>query len=64
MIDDTKTHCPYCGEPRIGQSRYVYRVVKIGGISPYDKPLPAVEIYCANCQKTLSITPISSGQGK
>ena len=58
MTDITNTKCPYCKEQPTVQSRYVYRVVNIGGIGPYDKPLPAVEIYCASCKRTLSITPI------
>ena len=62
MVDMTSTKCPYCKEPPTGQSRYIYRIVKIGGIEAYNKPLPAVEIYCASCKRTLSITPIISSQ--
>ena len=54
---NTNTHCPYCSAPQIGQSRYLYRFINIDAPSATQDRLKAVEIYCAQCNKTISIVP-------
>ncbi len=58
MVDITMTKCPYCGSPSAGSSRYEYRAVEIGGLGAYKEPLSAVEIYCSECRRTVSIMPV------
>ena len=58
MTDLIKTHCPHCGTtPNLG-SQYAYRVIELKGTTRNDTTLPAVEIYCTSCNRTLSLTPL------
>lgn len=58
--DVTLTRCPYCNRTTNGDTHYIYRIIEIGELSPYAPKIKAVELYCAACQHTLSITPIVS----
>ncbi len=57
-MDLAQTCCPYCSGPNAVQSRYIYRFVEICGVVSTQPRLRAVEIYCANCHHTISITPL------
>ena len=51
----TVSQCPYCNNPK---SRFLYRMVDIEpGLSQHVDLLHSVEIYCAHCKRTISITP-------
>lgn len=63
MPDLTLTHCPYCEDGEKGGSIFQWRVVELE-TKPSNIPgekvrkIPAIEIYCARCERTLSITPV------
>ena len=45
--DATITYFPYCGGTQGGSTRYVARVVEIGGIKPYAEKTNAIEMHCS-----------------
>ena len=53
ILDTTTTCCPYCGG-----TLYTCRVTELNGLSQYALKVKTLEIYCASCHRTLSITPI------
>ena len=53
-LDTTITRCPYCNG-----TNYVCREIQINGLTQYAPKVNALEIYCASCRRTLSITPIT-----
>ena len=60
-MDMTKTQCPYCAKDKNEQSTYKWRVVEIPGegrTPGTTELLRTVEIYCEQCHRTLSFTPI------
>lgn len=62
MTDGTNTCCPYCGAIN-NSGNYVWRFVNLTSQMNFPEPSPvlqAVEVYCAKCHRTLSITPLYS----
>ncbi len=60
MVDVIPSNCPYCGKA----TTYAWRRKKVGhapmGVTMgmvVEPSLDAIEIYCTNCNRTLSITP-------
>ena len=64
MSDFAITHCPHCGtfSQVKDTSIYAWRFITIhnGFIPDTSKPIQAIEVYCKNCSKTISITPLLS----
>ena len=63
IVDSTFTYCPYCNTQ--STNMYAWRIVTINSIKNVEgtaKPVNAVEIYCTQCKRTLSITPLVLGQ--
>ena len=51
----TVSKCPYCNHP---ESRFLYRMVDIpAGQSQHAELLHSIEIYCAHCNRVISIAP-------
>ena len=52
------TKCPYCEGQQIVDSHYKYRFIDVDGPLYNSEKLRVVEIYCAVCHRTISVTPI------
>ena len=60
MPDGAYTYCPYCGAT-LNANNYVWRNIEVTGYENFPEPTPklkAIEVYCAQCHRTLSITPL------
>ncbi len=54
--DITATQCPYCGAT--SPTRYIWREIQLHSVNPMQTPILGVEVYCQQCHRTISVTPV------